>query len=85
MMSYGQQTQELTITAFPLSQVVIALTMVVSAVLASTLSSGVLPRPPATTPGPATRATPMALCTGATTLSRSVLLSVASGIDYLTI
>ncbi len=54
MMPYGQQTQELTITAFPLSQVVIAITMVVSTILGPSLSSGVLLRAAAASPGTAT-------------------------------
>ena len=40
----GQQTQELTITAFPLSQVAIVMSMVVSPILGAPLSSGVLMR-----------------------------------------
>ena len=42
-MPYGQQTQELIQAAFPLSQVVLVVALVVSTVLETTLSSGVLP------------------------------------------
>ena len=71
---------------FLLSQVVIAITMVVSTILGTKLSSGVLPRPAATSPGSATCTTTLAMLPGTTaTVSRSVLLSVALGIDYLSI
>ena len=87
MMPYGQQTQELTITAFPLSQVVVAMAVVVSTVLETVLSSAVLLRTAAPTPGAASCTAALAMCTGTPTpaVSRSVLPSAASGIDYLTI
>ncbi len=71
------------------SQVVIVIAMVVSAVLDSTLSSGVLPRTSIAAPGSATCTTAIAMSTGTTTsttsISRPVPLFVASGIDYLSI
>ena len=54
MMPYGQQTQELTITVFPVSQVVLAVAIVVSTILETTLISGVLLSSTTTTPGSAT-------------------------------
>ena len=71
--------------AFQVSQVVIAITMVVSPLLETMLSSGVLLRTPAVTPGSASCTTPMAMWAGTATLRRSVLPSAASGIDYLSI
>ena len=53
MMPYGQQTQELTITVFPFSQVVLAISLVVSTLLETTLSSGVLLSTTPATPGSA--------------------------------
>ena len=85
MMPYGQQTQELTITVFPFSQVVIAVAVVVSTVLEASLSSGVLLSSSATTPGSATCTTAMAMCTGTPAVSQLVRPFVASGIDYLSI
>jgi len=53
--------------ASPLSQVVIAITMVFSTILDSSLYSGVLPISAASTPGSALCTTTVALCTGTTT------------------
>jgi hypothetical protein len=61
------------------SQMVGAIAMVVSTLLAMTLSSGLLLSTTSTTPGTATWATTMALCTGTTTISQLVPLFVASG------
>ena len=85
MMSYGQQTQELFPAAFPRSQVVLVLMMVVSAILETTLSSGVLPRTTAATPGAAACTPTVAMCTGATATSPLAPLFVASGIEYFSI
>ena len=67
------------------SQVVIVIVMVVSAVLETSLSSGVLPSSTVATPGAATCSTTRAVCTGSTAISQLVPPFVASGIDYLTI
>ena len=78
--------EQTTQVAFPLSRVVIAIAMVVSPVLETLLSSGVLLRATTATPGAAACTPAMALWAGAAaTVSRSALLSVASGIDYLSI
>ncbi len=73
---------------FPFSQVVFVLTVVVSTILETSLSSGVLPSTALTTPGTAACTAPVAMSTGSsasTTISRPVPLFVASGIDYLSI
>jgi len=67
------------------SQVVFAVAMVVSTILETSLSSGVLPRTTATAPGSATCTSTMAMWTGTTTISQLVPPFVASGIDYLSI
>jgi hypothetical protein len=73
------------------SQVVLAISMVVSSILEARLSSGVLPRATLTpSPGSSTWATSVAVSGTATpssaaTVSRPVPLFVASGIDYLSI
>jgi len=86
MMPYGQQTQELIQAAFLLSQLVIAITMVLSSILETTLSSGVLlsstPPSPCTAPCTST----LAMWAGSTTsIRRSVPPSVASGINHFNI
>ena len=70
---------------FLLSQVVFAITMVVSAVLGFTLSSGVLLRVATSAPGVAPL--PASIMEGlrAATSSKGGFPFAASGIDYLTI
>jgi hypothetical protein len=71
---------------FPLSQVVFALALVVSAVLETKLNSGVLLMTTPTPPSAANCNSAMALFTGLGTIkSQLVTPFVASGIDYLTI
>ena len=74
--------------AFPFSQVVIVMAVVVSPVLEAALSSGVLQRATITAPGAATCTTTMAVCTGTSEPTTSIIGRpeppfVASGIDYL--
>ena len=73
---------ELIQVVFPLSQVVFVLALVVSAVLETKLSSGVLLGTTPTTPSAANWNSAMALCAGATCLSHLVSPFVASGIDF---
>ena len=73
------------LVAFPLSQMVIAVAMVVSPLVEATLSSGVLPSTPITAPGTAPCTTTIAVFTGTTASSPLAPLFVASGIDYLSI
>ena len=82
MMPYGNQTLELIQRAFLLSQVVIVIMMVVSAVLEAMLSSGVRPRATITSSGPASCTPPVAMCSGTATTSLLELPSVASGIEF---
>ncbi len=80
---------------FPLTQVVIAIGMVVSSILETTLSSGVLPITTAASPMPGTAtwaaaiavtgAAAIAVWAGTPATSPLAPLFVASGIDYLTI
>ena len=58
-----------------------ATTMVISALLATTVTGGVLRRSIPATPGSATCNITMAMRTRTTTISRPVFLSVASGIN----
>ena len=87
MMPYFHQTQELTISAFPLSQVVIAIAMVVSSVVVTGLISGLLPSLSSPPPMPMFTACSaiIAMWRGTAAISRKVLPSVALGIDYFTI
>jgi hypothetical protein len=85
MMLYGRQTQELTISAFPLSQVVIVVAMVVSAVLQTTLSSLVRLRTAPPTPLPAACSTMVMWGDTTASVSRSASPSVALGINHFNI